>query len=164
MSLSKEELYKLVFELSPEAIVVLDIKGDLVMANGRLMDWLGYAPEEVVGMNLATFPFVSLKGKAIILKNFMLRMAGQKVEPYEIEFISRDGQSKFGRIVAQRFHNSKGEAEGEVVVITDVTEKRKLEEEQRQRIEEIEKMNRAMIGRELKMVELKNELDRLKQK
>lgn len=46
----------------------------------------------------------------------------------------------------------------------DITESKESEEERMKRAEELELMNRSMVGRELKMVELKNEIEELKKK
>ena len=46
----------------------------------------------------------------------------------------------------------------------DVTKKKEYSEELKNRTEELERMNKLMVGRELKMMELKKEIERLKQK
>jgi len=44
----------------------------------------------------------------------------------------------------------------------DITEKKQAEEDLKTRLDEIERMNRLMIGRELKMKEMRDEIARLK--
>jgi PAS domain S-box-containing protein len=46
----------------------------------------------------------------------------------------------------------------------DITERKKVEEELKQNVEEIERMNKLMTGRELKIIELKKEIEELKKK
>jgi hypothetical protein len=46
----------------------------------------------------------------------------------------------------------------------DITEHKKVEEEQKVLLKDLEDVNRIMVGRELKMVELKNEINILSQK
>jgi PAS domain S-box-containing protein len=46
----------------------------------------------------------------------------------------------------------------------DITERRKADEKLKQKNEELERVNKLMIGRELKMVELKKEIEELKNK
>ncbi|MBI5468612.1 MAG: PAS domain S-box protein, partial [Deltaproteobacteria bacterium] len=47
-------------------------------------------------------------------------------------------------------------------VIRDVTQRRRLENELEQRLAEMERMNKVMVGRELKMEELRQEIRRLR--
>ena len=49
-----------------------------------------------------------------------------------------------------------------IVVFDDITERKKAEEELKARTEELKRINKAFVGRELKMVELKKEIEELK--
>ena len=69
-----EEKYRKIFELSPEAIAILDRKGKLLDINGKVYDLLGYKPKEIIGKNLLQLPFLSKEAKAIVVKNFLKRM------------------------------------------------------------------------------------------
>ncbi|MFA6322795.1 MAG: PAS domain S-box protein [Candidatus Buchananbacteria bacterium] len=48
-----------------------------------------------------------------------------------------------------------------VGIIRDITEQKKAEEKLAERAEELEKLNKLMVGRELKMIELKEKLEKL---
>ena len=48
--------------------------------------------------------------------------------------------------------------------IRDISQNKKSEENLKEKMEELEKLNKLMVGRELKMIELKNELNKLKNK
>ena len=69
-----ERKYRTIFELSPEAIVLLDKKGTLIDVNGRICDWLEYEPEEIIGKNLLKLPFITDKSKTIVKKKFIQRI------------------------------------------------------------------------------------------
>ena len=47
-------------------------------------------------------------------------------------------------------------------IVIDITERKKAEEKLKEKLEELEKINRLMVGRELKMVSLKEEVEKLK--
>jgi PAS domain S-box-containing protein len=51
---------------------------------------------------------------------------------------------------------------GVLSMVQDITEKKEAEETLKKRTEELEKFNRLAVGRELKMIELKKEIARLK--
>ncbi|MFA6307249.1 MAG: PAS domain-containing protein [Patescibacteria group bacterium] len=150
--------YKLIFELSPEAIVILDKKGTLIDVNNRLYDWLGYKKEEVLGKNLLQLPYLTKIGKAKALKNFTYRMAGKDVAPYELDFISKSGEKKVGLIMARPIKDEAGNNTEDLIMILDVTTNKKINEDLKNKVKELERINKLMINRELKMIELKNKL------
>lgn len=123
-----EEKYRTIFELSPEAIVLLDKKGNLLDVNGRIYDWLGYKPEEVIGKNLSELPFLPEESKTKVIEKFSLRMSGKKIPSYEIEFTTKDGGKCIGNILATPIKDENGKIIGDLVMITDVTERKKMEE------------------------------------
>jgi PAS domain-containing protein len=54
--------------------------------------------------------------------------------------------------------------DGFATIFFDITERKKIEQELKEKNENLEKMNRLMVDRELKMVELKNEIKDLDNK
>lgn len=119
--MSSEEKYRKIFELSPDAIILLDGQGRLIDVNGRLLDWLGYSPTEMIGKNLVELPFLSAKSKAIVVSKFAKRMLGKAIVPYKIEFTSKSGKGKIGLIRATAIKDDKGKMVEDLVIITDVT-------------------------------------------
>jgi transcriptional regulator with PAS, ATPase and Fis domain len=57
-----------------------------------------------------------------------------------------------------------GKLNGAVHIISDITERYKAQEELKHRARELKEMNDAMIGRELRMTELKSEINELLKK
>ncbi|MDD3646956.1 MAG: PAS domain-containing protein [Candidatus Dojkabacteria bacterium] len=121
--------YEEIFDLSPEAIVILDKKGEILDVNKRLNDWLGYTKEETVGRGLLKLPFLTMKSKTIVMANFAKRMLGKKIPPYELEFISKKRESMIGRITATAIRDERGDIIADLVMISDVTNMRKMERE-----------------------------------
>jgi PAS domain S-box-containing protein len=68
------------------------------------------------------------------------------------------GQTRVLDVIAKRLPR----IEEIVLVIRDVTERRKAETQLHRRTTELEELNKVMIGRELRMVELKKEVDELR--
>lgn len=121
--------FVLVFNNSPEAIVFLDLKGNIQKINRRTQEWLHYPPEEVLGKNLLTLPFLSIKSKAIALKNFTDRLRGKEVDSYDLEFLTASGELKIGKISGQIIRNEKGKIVGDLVMVLDITNQLKYENE-----------------------------------
>ncbi|MCD4783637.1 MAG: PAS domain S-box protein [Candidatus Eremiobacteraeota bacterium] len=116
-----------IFRLSPEAIVVLDKKGNIVDTNERVFDWLGYTPEEIIGKNIMELPFFPDESKAKVKKNFSQRMTGDFVPPYDLIFINKKEEEVIGRVVAVPIKNDKGEIFQDLVMISNITEQKKAE-------------------------------------
>jgi len=55
-----------------------------------------------------------------------------------------------------------GEFDGATLVIRDVTESRIMQSEMEEKIKELQRLNKLMVGREMKMIELKQELKKSK--
>lgn len=123
-----EKGYQVIFELSPEAIVIVDKQGRFVTANDRLKDWLGYEPEEFVGQALIKLNFLPRESRAIIVKNFARRMLGRIIEPYEVEFVSKGGEKKYGEIRGAVIRDQKGKALADLVMIRDVSGEREMKQ------------------------------------
>jgi two-component system, cell cycle sensor histidine kinase and response regulator CckA len=75
--------------------------------------------------------------------------------------ISREGQERSIHDSAAPIKDARGRVLGVVMVFHDVTEERRKDEQLRQTNRELEYFNRQMVGRELRMIELKKEIDEL---
>jgi PAS domain S-box-containing protein len=114
--------YRLIFELCPAVVVLIDREGVIQEINREILHLLGYRPREIIGRNLRELKFFPKASKAKITKNFSKRMRGQRAEPYDIECIAKDGKVKIGRLVANVLKDDHGRIIGEVGIISDMTD------------------------------------------
>ncbi|MCF8404410.1 MAG: PAS domain S-box protein [Bacteroidales bacterium] len=136
----QENKYMAIFENSPEAIVVLNTKGDIIDLNARVLDWLGYSPESIIGKNFRSLSFLTFKSKIKIAKNLIQRLTGKSIPSYELEFIDIYGNIKIGSISVSPLRNDKGRIHQILVIISDITERKKTEialQEQKNKFETI---------------------------
>ena len=63
-----EQKYKQIFELSPDLIMLINDKGEILDVNNRIYDWTGYKPKEIIGLRTYNIPFLSITTKLKILK------------------------------------------------------------------------------------------------
>jgi signal transduction histidine kinase len=79
--------------------------------------------------------------------------------PFESEESVGD---RWFHVIKQRVTDEKGEITGIACVIRDITERKCAEEESKKRVKELEEFYRMAVGREMKMIELKEEIEKLK--
>ena len=123
--LEAEEKYEKIFRLSPEAIVIIDKNGVIIDINDRTYDWLGYRPDEVIGNTILELPFLSVDEKIKAKKNFLARMSGKEVPPYELIFIPKNGEQKIGLVRGVPIKDECRNSVESLLMISDITEQRK---------------------------------------
>ena len=122
-----ERNYRTIFEESPNAIVLLGPRGDVLNVNGRLHDWLGYSRDEVIGKNMLRLPYLPWRSKLRVMRKFTQRMMGKALPPYDLLFISKDGKTHYGRVRATLIRNGEGRAIADLVMISNVTSQKRIE-------------------------------------
>jgi PAS domain S-box-containing protein len=126
---SSEEKYRRMFELSPEAIVLIDSDGTVLDVNDRVKDWLEYGREEVIGKRLLELPYLPPESKKEIGKRFAERMEGKEASPYELDFVSKGGERVTGLVHATPLTDRHGNVYADLVLIADISERKKAQKE-----------------------------------
>jgi len=121
-----DERNQTLFNWSPMAIVILNQQGVFLDANKKLYDWLGYKPEEIIGKHLTRIPFFPEHTKQTLLQNFTHRVNGKDIPPYEVEFIHKDGTSKWGEIHGVLFKDDVNQIVFDLVMVSDVTQRKEM--------------------------------------
>jgi PAS domain S-box-containing protein len=145
-----------------EGILVFNKRGEVVNVNERFKDiWQVsdsalHAKSAVDGINVLTARADDPIEFARIFTVDSL-LTGKKTEPTTIKL--KDG--KFLEVYSTP-HIVKGNKNGTVCIFRDITDRYLFEEELRKKIDAMERLNRVMVGRELRMIELKKEIKSLK--
>ena len=121
-SIFQYSVESVVFNSSPEAIIVLDTIGRIIRINSRLTEWLDYTQDEVVGKHLLQLPFVSRETKNLLIRKYIARMAGKRVDSYTIECITKGGKIKIGRVRGNVIYDQNKKKIGDVVLVEEVTQ------------------------------------------
>lgn len=128
-------------------------------ANKATTTFGGYSPEEVLNDNFLNF--IAPESKANVLAHYMARKMGDsKPQIYEMNMIRKDG-AKIPIEIASTLIQYEGK-NASLAFMRDITDRKAEENELRKQKEELEKANKFMVDREVKMVELKNEVEKLK--
>lgn len=133
-----EAQYRTIFELSPETIVTLDNDGVVLDVNHRTADILGIEPEDFIGKHLSEVPGLPEESKNIVQERFVQRMGGQDIQPYEVNFVSKTGEIRVGSISSNIIRDTDGDILGSVVIISDVTERKRAAEDLKRAHDDLE--------------------------
>jgi len=138
---NSEKKYRTIFELSPDAIVLLNKKGEVIELNGRMTEWLGYSNDQVIGKRLDELPFFGNQNKDKVLQNFRRRIAGECVQPYQLDYITNTGERKIGLIKATILDDEIAGEIHDLVIISDISREIKAIE----KLSKSEKQNRLIV-------------------
>ena len=154
-----EERFRTLFEGADDAIFTLDLIGRFTSGNKKAEEICGYEREELMGKSFVTIlekkdiprilgifkDIVAKKEGAYQFKSKIIRQDGTLV-PIEVKgSIIREG----GRIV------------GVLGIARDITKHERMIAELEKKNKELEQFNKLAVGREMKMIELKNKLKEL---
>ena len=142
-------------------MAVANLKGTLINANKTFCDMHGYTKEELV--NKKTFSEITpkkwVKNELDVIKNQVMKRGYS--DSFEKEQIKKNGEVFPVNVTIHLIRNKEGKPSNLWAIVRDITERKKAEEELKKRSEEAEKFNQFAIGRELKMIELKKEVNEL---
>jgi PAS domain S-box-containing protein len=119
-----EERYRMLIETMNEGLGMDDENGLLVYANDRLCEMLGYSLDEIIGRPVLSF--FDDKNQKIIQEQIEKRKSSEN-ESYRLEWTKKDGQKIITLVSPKGIFNSAGKYKGSFAVITDITEKLRLE-------------------------------------
>ena len=129
-----EAKYSTLVENSRDGIVILQ-GGVMKFVNTASLEIVGYTPEELLGIDF--LKMVTPEDREMVMKRYADRMAGKEVPSiYEMALIRKDGITVPVEVNAT-FINYEGRP-ADLVVIRDITERKRAEEELRRSNQELE--------------------------
>jgi len=136
-----EERYKAIFEAAGDIMMLFDKKGKIIDVNGKSVEISGYSKGDVIGKDVRILSrIITRKSMVKIVSNFLKRMAGFDVPPYEIELIKKDGELLTFEISAQPLRKD-GKIIGDLGILRDVTARKRADEEILQKSSDINLIN-----------------------
>ncbi|OGF25999.1 hypothetical protein A2331_02085 [Candidatus Falkowbacteria bacterium RIFOXYB2_FULL_34_18] len=162
-----EEMYKLITENTSDQVVITTFSTNpkYLYVSPSVKQIMGYEPEELIGRNSLDFihpddlkKMIPLLVKHLKDKVLFLRNKDIKIK----EVLQYRTRHKSGNWI--EVESTANLVENKMIFITrDVSERKKSEKALREKLEELEKFQKITTGRELKMVELKKENERLRE-
>lgn len=154
-----ETKFRRLFEAAQDGIILIDPETDKIIdANPYLLELIGYSLDEVVGKEL--YELGAFKD-IVESKEAFAKLKRDKYIRYEDMHLKRkDGGEAFVEFISNLYPiNSSSMIQCN---IRDITARKKAEKKAELYLEGLEKMNSFMTGREVKMADLKQEIERLK--
>ncbi|MEA1870551.1 MAG: PAS domain S-box protein [Euryarchaeota archaeon] len=160
-----EEKLRTITDSANDAIIMMDHVGNTSYWNKAAEQMFGYTEEEVIGKELHAL-IVPERFHAAFSKGFEgFKETGQGDavgKTLELAAFGKDGK-EFPVELSLSGVKLKGRWNA-IGLLRDTTERKAAEEEIKKKADELEKFNRLAVGRELKMIELKKEINALLEK
>ena len=151
-----EDRYRQIYQFSPDSVIIHDMDMNILDANNKAVEEFGYSKEELLKKKIFDLhPETELKHSAQVLD----AMNKKEMMTVETEFVRKNGSVFLSESTPCKY--TLGSKPIIHVVIRNITEKRKIEEDIKKRMNELEIFNDITVGRELKMLELKKEINEL---
>jgi two-component system, sensor histidine kinase and response regulator len=159
-----EKKFKLLYEKAPVPYHTLSPEGLITDVNEKWCQIFGYIKGEVLGKSI--FDFISANEKILAQKSFAQKIAEKKsfTGGREREYRTKTGEKKL--FVAHDFFmfDETGKVISIYTTMEDITENKQAEQALKEKISELERYKTITVNREMKMMELKNEINELYEK
>jgi two-component system CheB/CheR fusion protein len=158
----REIRYRELVQNANSAIIRWKRDGTIVFFNEYAQKYFGYGLEEILGKNAAILvpKQESTGGDLTGLLNDILEHP-ERFENNVNENVLRDGRRVWMNWTNRPILDEHGQVAEVLAVGIDITERKLAEDALRASNEELERFNKATVGRELRMVELKKEVNEL---
>ena len=114
-------------------MIFINQGGRVVYVNKRCAETMGYSRDEFYAPEFDFISLIAPESVDLIRANFKRHLTGEDIEPYEYSILTRKGQ-KIQAIITTRLINFEG-ARAILGIITDITDRKRAEEELRYRLE-----------------------------
>jgi PAS domain S-box-containing protein len=146
-------------EQSPSTVVITDTEGNIEYVNNQFCNITGYAKDEVIGKN------PRLLNSGFHPKEFFTNMwetikSGREWHG-EICNKRKNGEIYWEHSSVSPLRNPEQEITHFIAMKEDVTERKLTEDKLKKYTEELELFNKTMVDRELKIIEMKEEVNKL---
>ena len=162
LNTAMEELES-IFQNSQVGIMLLSGGRVMAKANQKLSDILGYdSPDEMIGISTREIHLSEERFVEFGEKHFNILATGEQIQ-VEYQFKQKDGFPVWCSLSGKAIDTSSPPdlSRGVLWIIDDITKRKQAEEKLHRNVEELERFNNLAVGREERMINLKEEVNRL---
>ncbi|MFZ5908279.1 MAG: PAS domain S-box protein [Nitrospirota bacterium] len=157
-----EKRYRELYEGSRDGYAMVDMEGRIIESNSTFRSMLGYTEEELRGKTYEEITPDSWHAAEEKIIQQQVLISGYS-EVYEKEYIRKDTTVFPVELRTYLLRDEEGNPRALWAFIRDVTERKKVETELTDRIQDLEDFYNMAVGRELRMIELKEEIENLRE-
>ncbi len=151
-----EERYRTMVESAHDMVAIIGEDSRLKYVNKKAEELTAYNRAELRGMDFRDL--LDKGNRRSVLERFRTKRRGEKVPmQYEFEIIRKDSEKRRVESSSSNLMDADGSI-NTIAYIKDITERKRYEEALKEKLEELEKWYKLTVDRELKMIELKNEI------
>ena len=125
---SREQFQKLV-ETMNEGFGIQDVQGVITYVNERFCQMVGYSSDELVGKQLCGF--LDEHNRKILEEHIANRKTGERI-PYDLRWTKKNGEFIYTVVSPQPLFDEAGQYKGSFATLTDITDRKQLEESLKQ--------------------------------
>lgn len=162
------ELYQLITDKMTDVVWLIDLKGKSLFVSPSIEQFTGYSISEYLQQTIENrFTPESVAIVKNLFTNVLPTLMAQpgKLPTYNLtqrlEYVCKNGGTKWGELLVTQYVGDDGSWLGFHGVTRDVTESKLADDALKEKALELQRFNSLMIGRELKMIELKKEINEL---
>ncbi len=154
-----EKRFQTVADSAPVMIWMSDLDKKNTYVNRVWLDYTGRSLEQELGVGWKT----DIHPDDLKMSDELYEAAFAEQKPFNVEYRLRRKDGSYGWVFSRAIPHFSGDGVflGYIGSCVDISERKEVEEQRRGYIEEIESMNRIMVERELKMIELKKKIKQL---
>ena len=151
-----EEGYRTMVESAHDMVAIIGEDSRLKYVNKKAEELTAYGRDELIGMHFRDL--LHKRSQRSVLHRFRMKRRGQRVPVrHEFEIIRKDGGKRRVESSSSNLMDANG-LMNTIAYIKDITERKQYEEALKDKLNELEKWYKLTVDRELKMIELKNEI------
>ncbi len=151
-----EERYRTMVESAHDMVAIIGGDSRLKYVNKKAEELTAYSREELIGMDFRDL--LDKGSRRLVLDRFRKKRRGERVPVrYEFEIVRKDEEKRRVESSSSNLMDANGSM-NTIAYIRDITERKRYEEALKEKLDELEKWYKLTVDRELKMIELKNEI------
>jgi len=159
-----EKRFKQLYEKAPVPYHILSPDGKLVDVSEKWCQIFGYSKKEVLHKTIFEFIDEDERNNAQTSFNKKINSCKSYTEGHERTYITKKGDKRIFVTYDFFSFDKDNNIQSVQTIMNDITDRKKIEQQLTEKLEELERFEKVTVNRELKMIQLKKENKELKEK